>query len=528
MTIILRLEGIDVKAGPEDIRKFFGGLCIPHGGVYIVGGNLREAFIALTTEKDGQLAMRRSGNLLKGSKVTLYISNMTELEHKIKSKLEEKKSPPPPHPVKKPQPVSNANPLPPAACPSDPNTALLSELLVVLKGLQSRQQREYNEVMPTVDCSKVDYTAAVADETSKEAVESRAGYVRLFGLPASVTKQDICHFFRGLLVQEVIINVKLGVSRGCLAKFANYQDGCDALHFNLQRLGSISVEVRGASEKMWLSAVQECDNLSHDFEEMYGISVPPVTQNKNKISPSCVPMNPKEPQHRQISTPTVRAPNGSNKRHSVDRLLLKPRKKPRSDSASRTGLSPITPYCIMVSNLPKTITKTDIKELFGCHTIPHYNIIHLRDNEGQRTEMAFVIFDHAEDYDYALNLNGCHVASQTIDVSSITRERMNAMLASANAELHKQRQNSSKNTVKKPKKGSVMHQHRFGHGKNLAKTKGEQTSRSNDRDVKPKKSPIQSPQVTSNQKLLRKKKRAWVKKWENEQRATEPKLIFNQ
>lgn len=67
MTIILRLQGLDVKAGTEDIRTFFEGLRIPDGGVYIVGGRLKEAFIAFTTERDAQLAMRYTEKFLKGS-----------------------------------------------------------------------------------------------------------------------------------------------------------------------------------------------------------------------------------------------------------------------------------------------------------------------------------------------------------------------------------------------------------------------------------------------------------------------------
>uniref|UniRef100_UPI003AB01D32 RNA binding motif protein 12Ba n=1 Tax=Centroberyx gerrardi TaxID=166262 RepID=UPI003AB01D32 len=450
MTIVLRLQGLDVKAGAEDIRRFFDCLFIPDGGVFIIGGNLREAFIAFTTEKDGQLAMRYTGSFLKGSKVTLHISSMEELEQKLTSKLKKNKPSAPQLPVKTPQPPSAADPSPSNAPSPDPETALLlAGLVTVLQGFQSYQQTAQQ---PT-EFSQADGTTVVADEfrPPEEALKSRPGYVRLFGLPASVTKEEICHFFKGLLVQEAIVNVKLGLSRGCLVKFADYQDGCDALRFNNQLLGSFCVEVRGASEKMWTSAVQECESCN-DLT-MADVPVPTETQNEHKTRPFCDPMKPNQGPleatglHKRKATFTV-----PTKRHPKDHLLLKPQKKPRSDCTSTTGLSPTNEYNVMVSNLPKNITKTEIKELFGCPTIPHNKVIHLLDEEGNRTETAFVIFDQAEDYGYAMNLTGCHVGSDAIEVSSITRERMKAMIASAYARRVQQCLNSRTNAMKKPKR----------------------------------------------------------------------------
>ncbi|CAG11929.1 unnamed protein product, partial [Tetraodon nigroviridis] len=84
MTSILRLQGLDVRASTKDVRAFFTYHRIPDGGVYIVGGRLREAFIAFATERDAQLAMCQSGKTLKGSKVTLSKSSMEELEKRLK------------------------------------------------------------------------------------------------------------------------------------------------------------------------------------------------------------------------------------------------------------------------------------------------------------------------------------------------------------------------------------------------------------------------------------------------------------
>ncbi|XP_018541723.1 RNA binding motif protein 12Ba [Lates calcarifer] len=452
MPIILRLEGLDVKAGTEDIRKFFECLHIPDGGVYIVGGSLREAFIAFTTERDAQLAMRYTGNFLKRSQVTLHISSMSELEHKLESLIKRKKHYPSKLTVKSP-PTSpnanlpsvnalprdhnNANPPPSTSQPLDHTTAnvphplhssianlqtsavssldssaaFLLGVCTVLQGLQSSHQREYKESVPRVGSPKADSTVVASDvvRTPELTLNSRPGYVRVFGLPASATKDDICHFFSGLAVEEAIVNVKLGLGMHvCLVKFANTKDACDALHFNQRQLGSFCVEVRGASEKMWTSALQDCENALDDEEIM--------RPNQNPLREAA--------DHQQKSVYALQM-----KRQSVKQLQHKSPKKPRPDRDSQTTLSPGTEYIVMVSNLLKKMTKTEIKELFGCPNIAHKNVLHLLDKEGNRTDTAFLIFNCTEDYDYAMNLTGCHVGSNAIKVSSVTREKMRDMMA---------------------------------------------------------------------------------------------------
>uniref|UniRef100_A0A3B4UET4 RNA binding motif protein 12Ba n=1 Tax=Seriola dumerili TaxID=41447 RepID=A0A3B4UET4_SERDU len=380
MTVILRLQGLDVKAGTEDIRKFFQSFHIPDGGVYIVGGSLREAFIAFTTERDARLAMQHNDSFLKGSKVTLHISSMAELEHKLKTLIKKKKASPTQLTAKRRQPSPDVNLPSMNALPHDHNNANPS---------------------PT--------TARPVDPQNNElTLNSEPGYVRLFGLPASATKEDICHFFRELTVQEAIVNVKLGLRHCCLVKFANTQDAYDALHFNQQSLGNSCVEVRGATEKMWTSALQECESALGDEE-----SVKPY-QNPLRETAN----------HKQKSASALLM-----KRRSVNQLPCKSPKKPRPEYDSATTFSPSMEYIVMVSNLPKKMTKTEIKELCGCPNIVHKNVLHLLDKEGNRTDTAFLIFNCIEDYEYAMNLSGCHVGSDTIKVSSITKKLMRDMMS---------------------------------------------------------------------------------------------------
>ncbi|XP_061572760.1 RNA binding motif protein 12Ba [Cololabis saira] len=434
MAQILRMQGLDAKAGTEDIRTFFGGERIPDGGVFVVGGSLREAFVAFSSDGDAQLAMRRTGCSLKGSKVSLHTSSMDELEDRLQPLLKGKKSSR--LSVRKPQPHShdnvaglNARPRDdnPAnlssspAWPQDPDTANLPQsnpqhgsppdtgnlqhldsssafllgICTVLQGLSSTK----------ADVPKAESAAALSEVITEQTTESRPGYARLFGLPASTTKEDISRLFKGLSVQEVIVNVKLGVNYGCLVKFSKKEDALNALSFNQQPLGSGRVEVRAADEKMWIGSLQEC-------EDAFDVGV-----------------RLKDKQHALKEVANHRS---EFKRRPVNQFSSKPPKSLKTSDDSNTLLPPTTEYVVAVSNLPKSITKTEIKELFGCPKVPHTNVLHLLDRHGKTTDTSFLIFNCTEDFEYAMNLSGCHVGSGAIVVSSITREIMREMMDKTN------------------------------------------------------------------------------------------------
>lgn len=437
MTPILRLQGLDVKASTKDIRTFFNSIRIPDGGVYIVGGSLREAFIAFTTERDAQLAMCHSGKTLKGSKVTLSKSSMEELEKRLKLLLQKKptstkgicrgpqispasalqppkstdlqlspavqdpriyRSPHSPHPI-------TSNPQPSAVI--DSGTAFLLGVCTVL-GLQSSNKDASEPFSPWVD--KICNTA-ISDEMKKpEQTEYlKSGYVRLFGLPQSATKELICHFFKGLEVQEVIVNVKLGVSSGCLVKFASEKEACRALLFNHQLLKSNPIEVRGATEKMWTSALQQCE---------HALGVGESNGSMNNLPEEAITCKPK---------------SGvlPKKRRRVDSLEHDFPKKQRLCSQSIVASPLNREYWVLVRNLPKTMTKTEIKELLGCPNTAHKNVLHLLDQQGNRTDTSFVLFTRVEDYEYAINLTGCHVGNNVIEVSTTTELMVKDMMAKA-------------------------------------------------------------------------------------------------
>lgn len=431
MTVILKLQGLHGTAGAADIRSFFEDLHIPHGGVYIIGGKLREAFVAFTVERDAQLAMRHDGQALKGSKVSLKISSLQEVERKLRAMLEKKKKPlalsKPSSPVGGPEPPNGEispptkNSPPTATAPSlcetrsarppepldppspkkvDSSTAFLLGCFTVLQSLQSRGGMESNDLLLKEDFSKL-FTVDGLTDLKKPAASSAPGFVRLFGLPPTVTKADICEFFQGLNVEEVIVNVELGVKHGCLVRFWNEEDASSALLFNQRRLGPNCVEVRGGTEKMWTAAMQNNENKdSWDSRKTPNL---PLSENANQ---------------EEISGAI------HMKRPRVDGSHA-PRK--RKMDVATGALTPDLEFNIMISNLPKTMTKTDIKKMLGCHNMMNRNVLHLLDRERQRTDKAFVTFHSAEEYEHALNLTGRLVGSNVIEVSTISRKRMKAL-----------------------------------------------------------------------------------------------------
>uniref|UniRef100_A0A3Q3W3J0 RRM domain-containing protein n=1 Tax=Mola mola TaxID=94237 RepID=A0A3Q3W3J0_MOLML len=79
--VVIRLQGLKITAGSEDIRKFFTGLKIPDGGVNIIGGEREEAFIIFASDEDARRAMTRSGGCIHGTPTTLLLSSKTEMQN---------------------------------------------------------------------------------------------------------------------------------------------------------------------------------------------------------------------------------------------------------------------------------------------------------------------------------------------------------------------------------------------------------------------------------------------------------------
>ncbi|KPP60115.1 hypothetical protein Z043_121907 [Scleropages formosus] len=370
MAVVVRLQGLHIEAGPGDIREFFSGLYIPEGGVHIVGGDLGEAFIIFTKRSDGQLALRRTGAILKGSQVELSLSSKAELHQKLASCL------------KRCEPLKMGRKRKHADAPDAAVTLLLS--LVSAVGSLQKKKPVAPEGPPSPDnCAKsssvsnsIETLAAPRGEASP-APSRNTRYLSLRGLPRSVTKREICSFFKNLEVKEVIVNIRTDRGYVCLVKFASEQDSREGLKYDGQSMGPFCVEVSEATEDAWFNAVDVCEK-----------------SNKCQRKPSATRVG------------------GSPKRHDSELV------SPNGEHS----------YSVMVQNLPRRTTKTEIKQLFRCNYVPNNQVLHLLDNQGNRTDTAFITFDRKEDYLSAMELNGCSFFSRTISVSPIAKEYMLAMI----------------------------------------------------------------------------------------------------
>uniref|UniRef100_A0A8C1J689 Zgc:153215 n=1 Tax=Cyprinus carpio TaxID=7962 RepID=A0A8C1J689_CYPCA len=406
--VVLRLQGLNTEAGSEDIRRFFHGLHIPEGGVHITGGKRGEAFIIFNSEREGQLAMRYSGKLLRGSSVSLYISSLAELKRKMESRL------------KKPKSTAVETKTVPSS-PPDTNRALLLSLMTAIQGLHSNEKvdqcqvpENFNQNVPETDkWSSTDnqtikdaphrLTHDMAPKEQKSRGENlnscKPGYLRLYGFPDSVSKEEIYQFLLGLPVLEVITNVRLQLGWCCLVKLTSFADAEEGLKYSHRKFKEYNVEVRLAHEKMWTDAVEQSQNCMQNVKPHTFSEQGEVNTERNAIRGFSTKRSAEE-------SPSP----GSPKKYC------------------RNFPSPQTELCVIVNNLSKNITKTEIKEIFGCHAIPNYRIKHLLNKWAERTSTAFITFERAEDYASALNMNGTNVGLKNIEVSPITKEEMLAIL----------------------------------------------------------------------------------------------------
>ncbi|KAL2083918.1 hypothetical protein ACEWY4_019436 [Coilia grayii] len=406
--IILRLQGLNTEAEPEDIRRFFYGLEIPQGAVHIIGGYLGEAFILFKSERDGQLAMRRSGNALMGSRVTLHISSVAELKEKMSLCLQ-RNSTIDKHYPKTQQACSPkqqyekmaalrkdvATSLP---CPPVPLKQKESKRRsVVIEGdatSTSHPSLKITQIHQSPPALRPPLEKVSKKQLKSEAVACNAGYLCLYGLADTVTKAHIRHFLCGITVQEVLVNVCLGYRSACLVKVADEQEVEAGLQRNGHSFGALPVEVRKSTVEQWTHATSSRSRGSpKQFETVSSTSETHIEQEGRRIS-TC-------------------------------------KKRPRSeDRLSETSKKMREEYYLMVRNLEPSVSKTKMKAFLGCPHLQNSKIQHLLDKNSGCTSTAFITFDRVEDYVNALNLSGNRFGRMVLEVSPITRDKMMSQLCS--------------------------------------------------------------------------------------------------
>ncbi|XP_010783576.1 RNA binding motif protein 12Bb [Notothenia coriiceps] len=235
MAVVIRLQGLRVSAGSEDIRKFFTGLKIPDGGVHIIGGEQEEAFVIFASDEDARRAMIRSGGCIKGSPVALLLSSKSEMQNLLerstrdveldqKRRLEEKAR-------------HTRRPLDPEG------------------GRRSASRSDYNP-----------------PPQHQRASNTNDGlHVFLKGMPFSVTEGEVRDFFCDLLIDEIFLMKNANGSKNGkgFVKFAAREDANEALKRDRQYIGSRYVEVSSTTEDDWRRAtgkVSMAVNKHDNFE----------------------------------------------------------------------------------------------------------------------------------------------------------------------------------------------------------------------------------------------------------------------
>ncbi|CAJ1062126.1 RNA binding motif protein 12Bb [Xyrichtys novacula] len=220
MAVVIRLQGLSIAAGSEDIRKFFTGLKIPDGGVHIIGGEREEAFIIFASDEDARRAMTRSLGCIKGSPVTLLLSSKAEmqtvLERSTKSvELDQKRR---------------------------------------LEENSRRAGRSVDSEVGRRSVSRLDHTSS--QHKGPSSTNDDLLYLFLKGMPFSVTEEDILSFFSGLAVDDIILfKTGYGAKNGKgIAKFATTKDAYEGLKRDRQYIRARYVEVSPSTAEDWRKA----------------------------------------------------------------------------------------------------------------------------------------------------------------------------------------------------------------------------------------------------------------------------------
>ncbi|KAK5862377.1 hypothetical protein PBY51_017781 [Eleginops maclovinus] len=237
MAVVIRLQGLRVTAGSEDIRKFFTGLKIPDGGVHIIGGEQEEAFIIFASDEDARRAMIRSGGCIKGSPVALLLSSKSEMQNLLERSTRDVEL------DQKRRLEENARH---ARRPVDPEAGRRS-------------------------ASRSDYTPPPQHQRASNTNDDLLVFLK--GMPFSVTEEQVRDFFCDLLIDEIVLMKNGNGSKNGkgFVKFATREDANEALNRDRQYIGSRYVEVSSTTAEDWRRAtgkvpmaVNKHDNFERD------------------------------------------------------------------------------------------------------------------------------------------------------------------------------------------------------------------------------------------------------------------------
>ncbi|XP_077455082.1 RNA binding motif protein 12Bb [Stigmatopora argus] len=468
MAVVIRLQGLRITAGSQDIRKFFTGLKIPDGGVHIIGGEREEAFIIFASDEDARRAMTRSGGQIKGGQVSLLLSSKTEMQNVLE--------------------ISTKN---------------------AEKNQRNRSDDKSRHARRSAEADGNKRSAGRADLSppprQKRLLSKESPCVFLKGLPFSVSERDITDFFSDLhIIDIILLRNRVGRINGmALVKFSNPEEVGEAMKRNKGYIGSRYVEICPTSERDWDRTAERLhpagENPGGDQFERRGS--PPRGQKNfqyhmrsqspdgQRVSSSsndgyCVMMenvsfavetedvkrffgdarlyddqimftNPDgnknrcafvlfktlreyrealdqeaksffnrlvhvRPVSREKMIAIMKSQNvhdgpSGNARRMNDRNPTRPRDHPDSER------------CVLLQNLPRDVRKVEVVDFFGMN-VSEEDVHLLRDNAGMGTSKALVLFPSEAEAHRSLSLDGQRFLGTVVALRCISRGQMRELL----------------------------------------------------------------------------------------------------
>ncbi|XP_015463144.2 RNA binding motif protein 12Bb [Astyanax mexicanus] len=448
MAVVIRLQGLRVTAGSEDIRSFFTGLRIPDGGVHIIGGELEEAFIIFVSDEDARRAMSRSGGCIKGSPVNLLLSSKTEMQKVLEESTRK----------------AEAN----------------NNRRIYKEGVKRPPAAE-GRPPPMNEDVRVDMRRGepFQDSQNQMGEDNDGFYLHLSGMPFAASQEDVRMFFKGLQVEDMnFLNNRYGMFNGiCLVKFATTADAREGLKLDRQYMGSRYICIKVCSEEQWVNAggfvrppvrarsrspvrsrsrsptnEEYCvlyENLSalvqkRDIKAL----IQPVflkddqiiifaEQNReNTHSAVVVFRNLKDycsglAHHKEMFLNRVVFVSPISKEKMMALLETSTqsrdgRRSSRSSERSQKSSHDSEKRCLYVRNLPFDVRKVEIMDFFHGFQLSEDTIILLHDERGAGLGEVLIVFQTEEEAMMAQSLNGQRFLGSQVILKCITLAQMQA------------------------------------------------------------------------------------------------------
>lgn len=471
MAVVIRLQGLRVTAGSEDIRRFFTGLRIPDGGVHIIGGELEEAFIIFSSDEDARRAMTRSGGVIRGAPVRLLLSSKSEMQSVLERTTRKMEQ--------------------------DQRRIFEDEARCTQRSMKSEVDRRSNDRSGSI----------LPNKHQRDLDTENFFVVFLNGLPFSVTEREIHEFFAGLLIDElVLLKNHRGENNGKgFVKFATREDAMEGLKRDREYIGSRYINVCTTTVNEWFRATGKMPMFStgNDFErerspfrsprnaQLHARSRSRSPLTHSHIAPSdekyCVKLD-------NLSYAVEKEDikglfhNASLKNDDILLLTDSDGKKTRSafvlfksmqdyndalnqdkrvflkrslyiqpvsrenmiaflesqsfsvrlpgnrESAQRPPSYPRDFYdfekvCVFVKNLPFDVRKVEVIDFFQGFSVTEDKVWVLRDHEGSGMGQALVLFGSEAEAMEALTLNGQRFLGSEVVVKCISRSQMKQFTA---------------------------------------------------------------------------------------------------